>query len=481
MFSNSYNIIVFLIIVFSDISGAMELSEKRLLELARKDTPEMERIKASFLTAKLQSKQARDPFNLQLEAQTNRMRSHEKAVAAFIPINENFSQYKLGVTRATKYGVGVGLHGFTEKTSFSGNLDVAKAGVMAEVGIDLYKDIFGRLSRSKIEQADLGFKRAQIELKLNTKFFETQVRKLYWQWVAIEQSSLVTTELLHLAKKQLSEANQRRKENVADDGEVARYRAQVSGREAQLTGLQYQRRIILRSLKELIPDIAEKELSLAPLSLEKTISDVFQCTAVIGQQIHSPLHFTSHDEVIKILEQQQQQQKKIDKSYDRPDLKLINQVKYLGVSGSTSDAYNDFQDDGRTVINLGLQFSMPLEGKKKTTREILDEKRRKIYSAQKGKIKAKLDAFHFETLHSIKILHTVHQKQKENSQHLQESLKVSRKKYNQARLTVQELVSEEDSYFQSKLSEIDSKLAIITTLLDYTSVFDQTPCALNRI
>lgn len=84
-------------------------------------------------------------------------------------------------------------------------------------------------------------------------------------------------------------------------------------------------------------------------------------------------------------------------------------------------------------------------------------------------------------IRSVTLLKQVVANQKINSFNLAKSLKVSQKKYKQARITVEQLVQEQDGFLNSNLAEIETKLNIINTLLDYFSVYTETPCNLNRI
>ncbi len=80
---------------------------------------------------------------------------------------------------------------------------------------------------------------------------------------------------------------------------------------------------------------------------------------------------------------------------------------------------------------------------------------------------------------SIKLLKEIINQQKLTSKSLEVATKSSRKKYSQARITVEQLITEQERFLQSKLDEIDSKLEIVTTLLNYFKVFTETPCEIN--
>jgi hypothetical protein len=56
-----------------------------------------------------------------------------------------------------------------------------------------------------------------------------------------------------------------------------------------------------------------------------------------------------------------------------------------------------------------------------------------------------------------------------------------RKKYVQARASVNDLVQDQDALLNSELATIDTQLQILNVLFDYLAIFTETPCSFNRI
>jgi len=56
-----------------------------------------------------------------------------------------------------------------------------------------------------------------------------------------------------------------------------------------------------------------------------------------------------------------------------------------------------------------------------------------------------------------------------------------KKKYRQGRISVSELVNDQNSLFNSELSTINTELMVIEILLDYFAIFPETQCAFNMI
>jgi DNA gyrase/topoisomerase IV subunit A len=94
---------------------------------------------------------------------------------------------------------------------------------------------------------------------------------------------------------------------------------------------------------------------------------------------------------------------------------------------------------------------------------------------------AKVENTHREFVKTIKLLNDVIASQKVSSRELEKRLKGMRKKYEQARVSVNEMVLDQDALLQSELTTIDTQLQILNTIFDYLVVFPDTPCGFNRI
>ena len=103
------------------------------------------------------------------------------------------------------------------------------------------------------------------------------------------------------------------------------------------------------------------------------------------------------------------------------------------------------------------------------------------HSSRYDNLSGKIKTYHKQINQQITLLQMVFQNQKVNSEKLEISLRTTKTKYNQARIDVYNLINDQDAYLQSQLAEIDTKLAVVTTLLDYLAVFTELPCEFNRI
>jgi len=217
------------------------------------------------------------------------------------------------------------------------------------------------------------------------------------------------------------------------------------------------------------------------VNVDKVVLEVLQCTSTISKLNGAPLEFTPYDDIARLQKEQLLNKQKVNNAHSGLDVKLISEYKYTGKAQGADKSWDEFSNDKRKGYSIGVGISIPLEGKRSTTEDVKKAVDEKLYLAQADLSASKVSSVHLQVLRSIQLLSEVMKNQKENTKQLEISLRTSKKKFNQARLTVQQLVQEQDQYLQSNLDEIQTQLNVINTLLDYFSVFTQTPCGINRI
>ncbi len=457
------------------------LSENFVDKLVSETTPNIQQIEASYLSVKKSYLALEDALSFSLDSESSVYESKERLLSAFDGgVTNNYNSFSLGINKPTSYGVDFELSAFSEKTTNAFISGAAKAGMSLSMTMDLFEDFLGRKTRSNLKTSYLELKRAELEKKVNQKTFYSNLKKIYWGLVANSERKRLLTTLAELAKTQFEEAKRRKKSGVADSGEVARYRSQWTTRKASLLSLKYQRGEIIKSLKELIPELNDKNIELAPYSVDKTIVEVLSCSAQIASYKEAPFQFTPYDEIVSFLKEEEVLSQKVNETYDNPTVKLVGEYSNVGRDYGISNARSNFNSDGRDVTSLTLQVSIPFGGRKRKTEEVLKEMTKKSYRAKAQSYLSRIRSYHTETARIITILKDVVQNQRETNYHLAQSIKVSQRKFKQARISVQELISEQDAHLESQLNEIQTNLTIINTLMDYFSIYTDIPCEINR-
>lgn len=456
------------------------LDEKLLTKLAKESAPGLRQIEATLESARLIRDSIEDQYNWRLQADANYLNAKEKSLNQFAPVTTDVSQLQAAVIRPFSSGVSVGLLAFSNQTTNSFIKDATDTGVGLNLSVDLMKNLFGKLSSAQIRNAETLAKKAELEREIQEKAFLQGLRKIYWSIVATDEQIKISQGLLESSLKQLSDTQKRKKSNVADEGDVARSRSQVASRRSNILLLEYQKESQIQQLKEQIPTLADKKIKLKKVDLTQAIVDVLACTTVIQAHQSTPYNFTQYDEVLLLVNEAYKERKSITQTTDGWDLTLNGEARYFGKDLSYDSSIDGLSDDTQRRYSVALQLNIPLDNKKSVTEEtmkLVDEKR---FLAEKEMVSARMDAYHSQTLTNITLLQSAVRSQGQNSQDLQLSLKSAQRKFNQARVSFRELIIDQDLLLQSNLDEVRTKLTVVTTLLDYFSVFNQTPCGLNQ-
>jgi outer membrane protein TolC len=470
-----------------------QLSEEKIKDLSLEVSPQWENIEAAFLVSKNESLQLEDRFKPVVFGEANYAETRERAIIQFIPIWSPAKTAQVGVRQNFKSGVslsgGLGTDQRSALTSSGKFKNVSTSVLRLDIQVDLWKDLLGKLSKAQTQSAMFSKEKAEHEKQIQQKSFILTLRKTYWSLVANNELINISKNLLNVSKDQLADSRKRRQAGITDDGEVARYEAQVASREGNILFYEYQREIIFKQLRMLLPALVNKNIVLQNYDLSLTLSKVLACTELIASKKEVPLDFTQYDEVIEFLHKTQTEQLKLADAYDQIDLKFVGTAKTTGVSstnngngvtrGSYGDSFDDFQDNNRTGYSVGLNLAIPFgKGETKNTQEQLAQKR---FSAQIDQSKSELGSTHKQLVKNIQLLTSVIRFQKENSLALEKRLRVQNRKFKEARVSVNDLIMDQDSLLSSSISVINSQLELLNIIFDYLSVFTETPCEFNRI
>lgn len=492
------SVIIFFILFLNCNLFASEflISEAALKALGEKGAPKIEQIESVFLGADLKKNEIEQKYAPEFFGKTSFSETNEKAINQFQPVFTPIKQFQLGVRQNYQVGIDTSVYLVTDQRSavnpFIGRMNNLTTSTMAFTAqIDLWKNIFGRISKAEVESLDLELQRAEIEKEIQLKTFMISLRRLYWSLVANNESSSISEELLKTARRQLVEAKLRQKNAVAEADEVARYEAQLASREGTLLYLKYQKENYLKQLRNLLPELTHKKIKFSPYNLDETIGNVLECTAIISQQNKTPFHFTKYDEMTSMLKKIRSNLAKINSRYDDADVKLFGTVKTTGVAselvktkkyqGSYGDSFEEHTLQNRTGYEVGINFSIPLGSSKGNTQKVKELYDHKRLSAIAESTDAQVESTHLQLSKSIQILTQVIESQKNSSEQLSKRLKLIQRKYEQARVSVDQLVLDQDALLNSKLMTNDTKLQVLYILFDYLIIFTDTPCSFNRI
>lgn len=475
---------------------AVEITETSLEEMAKRGAPKLDEIQSALLRAQVTQGETNETFAPELYGKGSYAETNERALIQFQPIFTPTKRGELGVRQNFKHGMkaSAALQTIQQSgsSSFIGKFrDVTTTVASFTVQMDLWRDLLGRVSKATQENATLEAKRAQIENEIQVRTFSISLRRVYWSLVANQEALKISEELLKTSKQQLMESKKRLLNSVAEADEVARYEAQVASREGAIIYLKYQKEAMIKQLKNLLPELNPAEIDIVNYDLPNTVNQVLACTTIIAGQPSIPYQYTKYDEAVELLRKVKSNQAVANSRYADLDVQLFGTVRSTGVNsdatatnyyrGSYGGSIDDQMNTNRTGYEVGLQFSLPLGSAKETTKktkELYDEKR---LVASIDSTEAQVVNTHNQLVKSIGLLTDVVRAQKVNSAQLEKRLSILKKKYNQARISVDDLISNQDALLNSELTTIDTQLEILNTLFDYLVVYTETPCPFNRM
>lgn len=461
-----------------------KLSEDQVVQMFRAGGVSLKEEKARAAQTRLGSSLTKEQFQTRLKSQYNLQRSVEEPINPFQPVLSPYEDWNVGLEKRLPIGANVGIQAFGTQYSFDGNMPVSNAtqtGLRATTRLDLWKNIFGSLDRAELTTAEARRRRADVEERVNTKKREIELRKAFWSFVAAAQSISLSEELTRTANIQLKDARNRAREGAADRGEVARYQSQVESRNASMLLFMYQREVTMQSFERQFGEFRSTEWALDEASLDKKQAQVEQCMGAIAKSPVPDMNHTMVDELIGLLKAETESEIKIASKHNSADLALIGQYQTTGTDNSYARAREELSDKQKGGYAVGLQLSIPLGSSGRRSEENLLSAKKNSLEAQQEALAHDLRSSHETMLKALLYLRSGLKNQVDNSRNLTVNFQEMQKKYRQGRIPVSTLVLEQDSLFQSRLTEIDLRRQIAHVILDYFTLFTEHPCSWNKI
>ena len=460
-------------------------TEDTLWQAALKSgAPTLKRIEASFMGAKLASAQQQASYTSILGARIGYQDTNEKPLNPMQPIFTPSSEASIFATKNFTHGLSATVSASANKMSSKelGINNQTKAYAEFSVVMDLWKNLLGRVDKAKIYQRSFEQEKAAALLKIRKKEFQIELRKVYWALIANRESEKYAKQLLNSTKKQLREAEKRLKASVGDKTSVARLRSQVATRQNIITSLHYQKVNMQKALMAMIPSLAGSQIKLARVDVAKTVSLVKQCAKIIKNRPKNPLLDTAYKPLLEAIEKSYRAQSIVAKSTSQMDLKLT--MAHARIASENKGSYTTTPLDLPTTPygrnQLRLEWSMPLFGDMDRLEKRQLALERAIYEAEKGDFVSRLASQKTAIVPHIGLMFEALRNQKKSTGLLSESVKSVEAKYKQARLSLMDLIREQDALQDSQLREVDTNLQVLTTLLDHFKIFTDTPCKINK-
>jgi outer membrane protein TolC len=459
------------------------LTEEVLLERFREKSIGQRVVRAQTAQRSLESNLIQETFQPRLYSSAQYKQSNELPFSPFQPVISPYQEVTVGAEKKVSVGAKLAVETFATQFSIPAvpANDATQMGARLKADFDLWKNFLGQMDRAQLKLSAAKLSRSEQEKNRGQKQKENEIRKVFWSLAASEQSIRLSRELVRSAERQLADAEKRRRAGAADAGEVAKYRSQLESRKTANLLFQYEKERLLEVLDNSLDEFRASTWFLDPKYLDTKRAEIVACVLEISAQDKLNPEYTSADEIVSSLEAETSAEIVIAKKHSDIDVSLFGQAQLIANGNSYSQARSQLGKQGRSAYVVGVNLSIPLGGTKSQSESYLLAAKSNLLEAESIGLSNQIASSHRTMLQSIELLKQGLTSQEENSKNLQLSYQEVERKYRQGRVPVTTLVTEQDSLFQSELSEISLRKQIIHTVLDYLSAFDRFPCKWNKI
>lgn len=431
----------------------------------------------------LAAAQFQSQFSTNVYGQADYSKSHHTPLSPTSPVFTPVKNIVVGMRKKISHGISTDIYAYSGQRSTAGGAlsDATQTGLKAQIDFDLNKNFLGKSDSKILSSFKHNMKANSLKSYIESKKYEFAVRKLYWAIVANRESLKVAKRIEQLAKKQWKESLKRKKLSLSDEGEVSRYVSQYYKRKSAIAIIEYQNEKLVLALKKMVPSLEGRTIDVSSVDLNKTTILANQCIATINSLKEVPWDLTKMHNYLEELEQFYSDKSAEYKNYNKADIKLFGNIDYAGKDTSYSDSIGELVKDGKAAYQVGLSFNMPLGKSFDETKKKLILKDKIDFDSIKMSIYAEVKSRHEQMLKFIPILLNTMKVQNESSAVLKKTIEISSEKYNQARVSVDQVVGDQNAWVTSLMEQIDTQLIVIQSIYDYLSVFTETPCEINKL
>lgn len=458
------------------------INEQILIKMSQKqEAPQHRQSRVKVLTSQHQLSQYYETYGSQLSISSSYEDTNEQPqIPGTVTLAPIFTS-SASLSKKLPLGMTGQLISSTyQQSSTNGLIDKQTTStVKAQVSVDLWKNFLGKLDQEQLGTLNQEYHYTRAKQRLDQKNFEIDVRKIYWNLVANIEAQKKAKDLLLSSQRQLTEVTSKHQASVARDSDLARMKAQVSSRKVVIRSLQLQQTNLEEQLRLLLPELQSKLIRVEPVDISKTMTQITDCTMVLSNQSEDYLAESSYAQIFSALDQKFQHQTNLNRRYTNPTLKLNTSYRISTQEDRIDSSWSHLHDRNYTGYSVGLELSVPVGKSARRTQKVRHQLNKQSYLAERSQIEATLKARRKAVVDQINLLMMSMHEQQANTNYLQESKVANAKLYKQARITLLELIQEQDALLDSHLKEIDAYLLITNYLLDYFKLYSQTQCAFN--
>ncbi len=470
--------VFFLVTADDKLPPPPSLSEKILLERLQETSPAIQSIRAQRADRELERSLLRERFESTLSPSISYLNTKERAISALEPVISPQLQSALRISRRLPFGVEIIGEAQARQISVEASqvYDATQVRGLVRAQFDLWNNLFGIADRALLSALVASEKGAELRETLQRKSLESDIRILYWRWLATNERLRVSKELLRGSDVQLTDARQRRRQSAADEGDVALLEAQWLQRQRDLDFLTQQKVGLLTTIEELLGPLPVEWKAADPLDLgsllRERVADAQSCAANPSNEWLR----SDWDDVVALLQTERDGRTRSAQYSHLPTVQGFAQLQTSGARSSLGGAFDDWRDDTKLGYEVGVQLSLPLEGDRFTSRRKMMESNHLRLDAESQRLQYQLNSKRSQWSQTLPLLYRQLEAQQKSSLALEKAVRSKKRKFDQARASINDLIHDQNAYYQSRLQEISLQEEILVTVLDFKKTLTKLSC-----
>lgn len=383
----------------------------------------------------------------------------------------DMNMYSAGISKNFAQGIDLSFNAGNSKELNGSTMyfdDVMNFGLVAS--LDLRKNFLGYTKVAQRLSLKLDAEQNIIKTQIEKRNFLLNLKKVYWSVIFKQKEISITEILIKQAEKNLENTIKKEKSYIADKGDVARMKADLFSRKSNLDQLNNDREILIQNLITLIPNLVHFDLIFETIDSDKILSKIKNCNTFIFNN-NKKYENTYYAEYIDLFDQKLQQDVKALERYSDFDVKL-------SVGGDIRDKETMYQGANFAKNNYfaGINVSIPL-GKETKNSELAQTKLLRMnFNSYKRDMLANIDATFTKYPLITEYLFKNLVNREEFRKNMEIRVDTMRKKYNQGRISLNDLILDEDALVQAYIVLIQLQNTIINNTLDYLTIFNKQEC-----
>ena len=467
-----------------DDDNTIKIDENNLKSLIEEDNPTIESINSLIQQNVLNEKTFNRDYDFTVSGS-----------AKYLKSSDNWSKYDFtGTNNETSFGVGLekksvyGMSGSLSLNDSDGsyfylnqpNYDLNRSGLSVNYSIDLWKNFLGYQTLTNKLNLELNTKQSKVKGYIEKNNFYYSLRRLYWQLVIKNKELKFYEDMIKQAEKNLKAVQKRYKNYVADAGDLAKAKANLDLRKVTYDNAKVEIENYLKQFKYYLPNLGNKNITVESFDLTNTFNDIMSCNKNIyknSSNFYAWKELTTYNEYISLMDNIIENELKMASREDDVDITLDIGANFRGLENKFNDSIDDLSNLNRN------DYSVSLNVNKTIGKNNIEEDKMKLlkmnYNVNKNNTIANITSIYSTYENIMKNMFNNLNNLHKYRINMEKTVKNSEYKYNQGRISLTDLINDQDSLIDANIQLITMEGVIIDTILQYLSIFDKTQCNFN--